>query len=302
VDAAPAARAPRGAIALALASVYLIWGSTYLAIDIAVDSLPPLGLGALRFLIAGVLLYAAVRPFAARPTARQWGAATLVGGFLLAGGNGLVCVAEQRVPSGIAALIVATTPLWMALLTWSTGGARPGWRESLGIVFGLIGVALLGAGEGERIGLVGVLMVLGAALSWAIGSLWSRRLKHAPSPWLATAMQMLAGGALLAALSLALEWPRIAAIEPTARSLWALAYLIAFGSIVGFGSYVYLLRCASPVVATSYAYVNPLVAVALGWLLNDELVDRGIAIPAALIIGAVLLILTAPRPAASAAR
>nr|MBA3845264.1 EamA family transporter [Planctomycetota bacterium] len=138
MDAAPAGRGPRGAIALALASVYLIWGSTYLAIDIAVDSLPPLGLGALRFLIAGTLLYAAVRPFAARPTARQWGSATIVGGFLLAGGNGMVCVAEQRVPSGIAALIVATTPLWMALLTWSTGGARPGWREALGIACGLI--------------------------------------------------------------------------------------------------------------------------------------------------------------------
>ncbi len=299
MDAAPAAREPGaspGRLALALVSLYLVWGSTYLAIDIAVDSMPPLGLGAVRFLVAGAILYAFARPFAARPTARQWVSSAIVGAFLLVGGNGLVCIAEQRVPSGIAALIVATTPLWMAVLPWFAGGPRPGARVALGLACGLAGVALLGGGESGRVDAGGTALVLAAALSWAVGSLWSRKLPHAPSPWLATAMQMLVGGAMLALLSAAFEWQRIDPAAATTRSLWALAFLIVFGSIVGYGSYVYLLRAATPVVATSYGYVNPLVAVGLGWLMNDEHVDGGVAVSAVLIIGAVLLILTAPKP------
>lgn len=287
----------RGKVIAAFAAVYIIWGSTYLAIAFAIETLPPFLMAAVRFLVAGSLLFAWSMTHSQRaPTLREWKAAVIIGGLLLLGGNGAVVWAEQTVPSGVAALLVAGTPCWMVLLEWLwKGSARPGARTVVGLLLGFGGIALLvgpsalrGAGAIDP---VGALVLLLGSLAWAIGSIYSR---HAPRPHgalLSTGMQMLMGGSLLfLAGTLTGEWTRLDLAEVSLKSVLALAYLIVFGAIIGYSAYVWLLRVSTPARVSTYAYVNPVVAVLLGWLLAGEIFTLRMAIAAAIIVAGVALI------------
>ena len=285
--------ASRGAIGGALATVYVVWGSTYLAIRFAVETLPPFLMAGARFVVAGAILYAWRRAVGfPRPTARQWWAATVVGALMLLGGNGGVVWAEQYVESGTAALIVATVPLWMVLMDWlRPGGSRPRPVVWAGILVGLGGVTLLlGSPDPGSRYVAGWIVLVLASVAWSAGSLYSRS-AALPAPLLATGMQMLTGGALLlVAGALAGEPWRVDPATFSTRSLLALAYLIVFGSLLGYSAYVWLLRAATPALASTYAYVNPVVAVFLGWLLAGERITGRVVLASAVIIGAVALI------------
>ncbi len=295
---------------LALIAVYITWGSTYLAIRFAVESMPPFLMAATRFLIAGGILYAWRRLAGDLPPRRlEWRSAAIIGLFLLLGGNGLVSWAEQRVASGIAALIVGSSPLWMVLIdAIRPGGVRPNWQTASGVLLGLAGIILLIGpnqflGNSHSFDSLGIVALLLAALFWAIGSLYTRQAPLPNSPLLGTGMEMLAGSAgLLLAGTLSGEWGRLDLSGITARSLWGLAYLIGFGSLVGFAAYTWLLRVApTPLVAT-YAYVNPLIAIFIGNWLAQETLSLRLLIAAAVIVTAVALINTgrAKAPASAA--
>ena len=289
----------RARILAAFAAVYVVWGSTYLAIRIAIDTMPPFLMAGVRFLVAGGLLYAWTRSRGApAPTRRQWITAAIVGGFLLLGGNGGVVWAEQRVSSGVAALLVATVPLWVVMLEWLRGGTRPGLGTAAGVVLGLAGLAILvepgSLLGGGRIDTLGALVLVAASLSWSIGSLYSRRHKSGDTPLLGSATQMLMGGALLVVFSLATgDAMRLDLAGVTLPSVLALLYLIAFGSLVGYTAYIWLLGVVSPSRVATYAYVNPVVAVFLGWLVLDEPVTSRVLLAAGVIVAAVALITTA---------
>ncbi|HEY0070756.1 MAG TPA: drug/metabolite exporter YedA [Chloroflexia bacterium] len=251
----------RLALALALVSLYLIWGSTYLGIRIAIETFPPFMMGAIRFLIAGAVLYAYLRLRGhANPTRRQWGGAAIVGALLLVGGNGAVIFAEQEISSGLAALMIATTPLFAALFSglWGQWPRRLEWG---GIALGLVGVAMLTMESDLQANPIGTAALIIATISWSFGSIWSRRLPM-PTGLMASAAEMLAGGALFLVISLSLGETFKGA--PSVASISALVYLIIFGSLVAFSAYLYLLSNVRPALATSYAYVNPVVAVILG--------------------------------------
>lgn len=286
-------------IAVAFASIYLVWGSTYLAIRYAIETLPSFLMAGARFLIAGGILYAWARRFAPAPTRPQLRSAIIVGALLLVGGNGGVVWAEQRVPSGITALLVATVPLWIALLEWfRPGGVRPTLFGAAGLLMGLAGIVLLAGPHspavGERVDLVGTFVLLFATLSWSVGSLYSRG-APAAAPQLNTAMQMLAGGVLLGLLgTLTGEWSRVHLSAVSLRSALALLYLIVAGSLIGFSAYIWLLRVVSPSRVATYAYVNPVVAMFLGWLLAGEPFTARSALAAAVIVTAVVLITRQP--------
>ncbi len=286
-------------VVAAFAAIYLIWGSTYLGIRIAIETLPPLLTAGLRFIVAGPLLYAWARKSGApRPTGVQWRAAAIVGGLLLLGGNGLVTWGEQRVASGLAALLVATVPLWMVLLDWLfLHGRRPAGRVFLGLILGLIGIVLL-IGPTDLLGehhvdLIGVAMLLLAAFSWAIGSLYARRAPLPDAPLLGTAMEMVAGGVLLLLASGAKgEWAQVDLASVSPRSWLALGYLTVLGSIVAFTAYTWLLRVSVPARVATYAYVNPVVAVVLGWAVVGEVLTGQMLLAAAVIVLAVVIITT----------
>lgn len=291
----------RGRTLAALLAIYLVWGSTYLAIRLAITSLPTFSMAGARFLIAGALLYGwGILRGGKRPEAKTLLPIAVIGALLLVGGNGLVVWAEHRIASGIAALLIATEPLWIAVLVpLVTRGRRPGLRTYAGIAVGLTGVFVLvggvggmgGTGEGG-IDIAGALAVVVASFFWALGSLYSTRAQLPPSPWIATGSQMLAGGALLALLGGAAgEWTSFEPAEVTASALWAFAYLVVFGSIVAFTAYAYLLRNARPTVVSTYAFVNPIVAVLLGWWFVDEPVNGRVVVAGALILAALLAIL-----------
>jgi drug/metabolite transporter (DMT)-like permease len=293
----------------AFAAIYVVWGSTYLAIRFAIETLPPFLMASARFLIAGAVLYAWARLYgrAARPTREQWRAAAVVGVLLLLGGNGLVVWAQTRVPSGVAALLIGMLPCWMVLFDWlRPRGVRPGPKIVLGLGLGLAGLVwLIGPDSlmgGGRVDLLGALALLLAEISWAAGSIYSRHAPLPPAPFLSTAMQMLAGSIALLIVSVALGEPW--RMDPTgfsARSILAWIYLIVFGSIVAYSAYVWLLRASTPARVSTYAYVNPVIAVFLGWLLADEALTARMLIAAAVIVGGVVLITLAPKPAPEAA-
>ncbi|HET6232757.1 MAG TPA: drug/metabolite exporter YedA [Longimicrobiaceae bacterium] len=293
----------------AFAIVYVIWGSTYLAIAIAIDTIPPLAMAGARFVIAGSVLYAFLRLRGVpNPEPRQWRAAGIVGALLLVGGNGCVVMAERTVPSGIVALLVATVPLWMVLLEWLRpgGGVRPARRTFVGLAVGFAGMVLLvGPGElsgGGGVPLGGAAIVFAGSLSWAFGSIWARQAPMPKNPLMATAVEMLSAGVLLTVIAGATgELSSVGAQAVTLKSLLALGYLIVFGSLVAFSAYVWLLRATTPALVSTYAYVNPVVAVFLGWLVLGEPVTGRTLLAAAVIIAAVAIItIGGKRPAEDA--
>lgn len=286
------------AIWAALVTVYLVWGSTYLAIRFVVEGLPPFLSAAARFLVAGAGLFAWRRLRGdPPPQPREWRSAAIIGAFLLVGGNGALVWAEQHVPSGIASVLVATVPLWMVLIDLVLpGGRKPSRWVLLGVLVGLAGiVVLIGpeqfVGHAGEVDLLGAGVVTAAALFWSIGSLYSRQAALPASPLLGTGMEMLTGGAGLLLLGTVTgEWGRLDLAAAPARSWAGLLYLIILGSWVAFTAYTWLLRVApTPLVAT-YAYVNPLVAVALGYLLAGEELSPRLLVAAGIIVGAVALI------------
>ena len=284
-------------IVAAFGAVYILWGSTYLAIRFAVETIPPFLMAGTRHLTAGLLLYAWMRARGSpRPSARHWGSAAIIGGFMLLGGNGLVTWAEQRVASGLAALIVASVPIWMAVLAGIERRRRPSGFVIAGLALGLSGIALLVApgrfGGGGRVDPLGAAALLTAALSWSFGSLFARRAQLPSSTLTAVAMEMIAGGALLWAAGLAGgEGARLHLSAVTARSAVSLAYLVVCGSLLGFTAYVWLLKVTTPARVSTYAYVNPIVAVLLGTLFAGERLTLRIGLAALGIVAAVALII-----------
>ena len=296
----PTPRPTALAVWVALITVYLVWGSTYLAIRYAIETMPPFFMAATRFLVAGAVMYAWRRGRGdTPPSGRHWLSAAIIGVFLLVGGNGGVSWAEQRVASGLAALLVGTVPLWIVILdTLRPGGRLPSGRAVAAVLVGFGGVVLLigptqlagGAGDVDIVGAAAVIL---AALLWSIGSLYSRRAALPASPLLGTGMEMLAGGAgLLVVGVLAGELGQLDVTAISARSLWGLAYLIVFGSWVGFTAYVWLLRVAPTQLVSTYAYVNPVVAILLGFLLASEPLTPRILVAAAIILASVALTTT----------
>lgn len=278
----------RFAVPLALAAVYVIWGSTYLAIHFAlVAGFPPFLLGGMRFMLAGSLLFAFLRLRGApMPTARQWRNSAVMGVLLLTMGNGLVNFAEQTVSSGVTAVAVASVPLWMALMA-GLRGDRPSRVEMVGLVIGFVGVAWLNAGGGFRASPAGMTALLLAALAWSFGSVWSRG-RDLPSPFMTAAAQMLCGGLVMLAVAL-LRGERMHG-WPQASGLVAFGYLVLIGSLVGFSAYVWLLHNVRPALASSYAYVNPAIAVLLGALLARERFDANELLAMAVILAGVVAI------------
>ncbi len=255
------------AIVLALLALYLIWGSTYLGIRIAIESIPPLLMMGVRFIIAGGILYLFLRIRGVpTPNRSQWLGSTAVGILLIGGGMGGVATAEQWVPSSVAAVCIATAPLWISLFAglWGRWPVRSEW---LGLGLGFVGVVLLNLGSGLWASPLGAVILLISPICWAFGSAWSHHLQL-PSGLMASATQMLIGGVFVTIMGLILG-QRITSL-PTMQSLLALFYLIVFGSLIAFSAYGFVLRRVRPALATSYAYVNPVVAVCLGVALAGE--------------------------------
>jgi drug/metabolite transporter (DMT)-like permease len=280
----------------ALALVYVVWGSTYLAIDVASESVPPLFMLGARFLVAGVILYAIVGR-GLRTTIRQWLAAAVVGALLLSIGTGAVALAEKRIDTGLVALIVAIVPLWMAVLDRAVWGRRLSRAGAVGIAIGLLGVALLvnPAGAGGR-ELVGALMPVVGSFCWALGSLWARTAPLHERPLVSAAMQMIGGGVVLLVASPAFG-ERVEVGEVTGGSLLGVAYLVLFGSLVTYSAYTWLLQRAPASLVATYAYVNPVVAVALGALFLSEPITWTMVAGGAAIVTAVVLIVSSPHEA-----
>jgi drug/metabolite transporter (DMT)-like permease len=290
VLAAPSSHARR--TVLALAAVYVVWGSTYFGVLVGLEGFPPMLLSGVRFLVAGgVLLAILAAQGAALPDARQWRAAVPIGLLLFTVGNGCVCVAEVHIGSGVAAVVVATMPLWMAMFAFLSG-ERPSGREWLGIAVGFAAVLVLSAGADLRADLWATLVLVGAPVGWALGSIIARRQPAGRGGLVAVAaIQMLVGGAGSALFGLA-SGERMAAL-PGTRPLVALLYLVLLGSFVGFLAFSWLLKHTRPALATSYAYVNPVLAVAIGTLLAGEPLTWQTLVATPIVAAAVALVVTA---------
>jgi len=307
-DAKPPEAAPRRNVIAAFAALYIIWGSTYLAIRYAVTTIPPFLMGGVRFLIAGSILYGWSRLRGAEaPTRAHWRAALVTGVLLLVGGNGAVIWSEQHVASGLVALIVAIVPLWMVVFDWlRPGGTRPPPAVFVGLALGLVGLTLLiGPDAIARHGpspldVRAALVPVFGSMLWALGSIFSRYAPRHASAQLATGMQMLAGGATFLVVSVIAAEPahfRVAAISMP--SLAGFLYLVTFGSLLGFTAYIYLLGATTAAKAATYAYVNPIVAVILGWAVAGEPFTPMMLVAAAIILAGVALI-TLARPGKTA--
>src|ERR1700681_688136 len=287
-------QASRAQIVIAFAAVYVIWGSTYLTIHIAIVTIPALLMSGARFILAGLLLLAfSHRPGAPRErlTLIHWRSALIIGGSLLLFGNGGVAWGEQYLPSGFVALIIATVPLWMALFAPAFGGRWINWTAAIGIAIGLAGIVLLvrpggGAGHWQT------LVVLLAPLLWAIGSLYAREAPAPRQPLTAVGMEMIAGGALLSIAGVVSgELGHVHLGNVSFASVAAFVYLVLIGALVGYVAYIWLLHHVSVTAASTYAFVNPVVAVALGAIVLGEAVTPVTLVAAALIVGAVVLLL-----------
>ncbi|MGZ3331807.1 MAG: EamA family transporter [Gemmatimonadaceae bacterium] len=292
--------ASRAQIIAAFASIYVIWGSTYLAIRYAVETIPPFVMGGVRFLISGTILYLWSRYRGApKPTRLHWRNATVAGGFLLLGGNGAVIWAEQFVPSGLTALLVSILPFWLVIIEWvRPPRKRPSGAVLVGLILGFVGIIVLvgpsSAGGHGNVAPLGALVLIIGSLSWAIGSFWSRDAQLPESGLLTTGMEMLGGGALLMIIgALSGEFAQLDVHAVSKASAIGLLYLVTFGSLLGFTSYIWLLDKVSPARLGTYAYVNPLVAVMLGWAIAGERLSIRTGVAAAIVICAVALITTA---------
>src|SRR2546430_9665236 len=288
-------------VLMAFASVYVVWGSTYLAIRIGIESFPPLILAGLRHITAGLFLYPILRrKTGIRPTAANWRTAVVTGALLLFVGNGGVSWAEQTVPSGIAALLVATVSLWLVIVDWlRPGGVKPAPKVAMGLLMGFAGLALLVGpahlGGSERVDPRGAAVLVIASLAWACGSLYSKHGGIPSSAMLGVAMQSFAGGVILLIVALfAGEFRELHLGAISLRSWLALGYLIVFGSGIGFSAYLYILQKSTAARVATYAFVNPVVALFLGWLIAGESITLRTVVAAAVILTAVILVITAP--------
>ncbi len=285
-------------------AIYLVWGSTYAAIRVAVSTMPPFLMVSTRFLIAGLLLYGITRLRGApTPTSGQWRGAAVVGTLMLVAGSSVLCWAEQYVPSGLAAAMLATVPMWTVVLDWRLfGGPRPRKLALAGIAVGVLGVArLAGGGDADlgSLGLLGPLAILAAAASWSFGSLLSRRVDQPRSTFQAVGMQMLWAGVATGALSLLRGDVATALLhQPSGLSLLAWAYLTVVGTLITLVAYVWLLRTVRPALVSTYAFVNPVIALLIGWLALGEVLTAGMALGAGMVVAAVAMVVTAnlPRP------
>jgi drug/metabolite transporter (DMT)-like permease len=290
----------RWKLVFAFAVVYIVWGSTYLGIRYAITSIPPLLMAGVRFTIAGMLLlaWAQLRGGFKWPKLIHWRSAAILGLLMLLGGNGGVTLAEKYIPSGMAALLVTTEPLWLVLLSWGKrGGTAPTRLEMAGLLLGLGGVVLLVApSHAGGTGLLGAVLVLVSAFTWAAGSIYSTTVET-PAPMVSNGIIMLCGGAFLALAGLLRgEWQQVHIASITLTSVAALLYLSLFGSIAAFSAYTYLLAHTTPAKASTYAFVNPVVAVLLGWFFAGEpLTTRSLAAMCAIVLAVALLIVKVSR-------
>jgi drug/metabolite transporter (DMT)-like permease len=298
--------APLWLVVAAFAAIYVIWGSTYIAIRYAVESIPPFLMAGTRNLVAGLLLFAFARARGAGlPTRAQWRDAVIAGGLMLMIGNGGVTWAEQMIPSSVTALLIALTPVWMVLFDWlRPRGTRPGPVVLLGLAVGFAGTAMLAGGRwngAESNYGWGVAALMAASICWALGSVFNRSADKPASPFLSVAMQMMAGGALLlGAAGASGEMKTFSPGQVTWLSFNAWLYLMLAGSIVGYTAYVWLLHATTPARVATYAYVNPLIAVLLGCTIGREPFSRDVFIAGAMIIAAVVLVLRGGSPQATA--
>ena len=305
----PANKPSRLLVVLAFAAVYIIWGSTYLGIRLAIETLPPFLMAGTRFTLAGAILLTWSRLKGERflLSTSQWQKALIVGGLLLLCGNGGVTWAEKYIATSLAALLVASEPLWVVVLNWILTGRRPNSKVLLGVFIGLAGVSLL-VSDGLSIGnnnswlsLVGAGVVILAGFGWAAGSVYSNRHPIDSSTSMASGMQMVSGGVLLLVLALAYgDFGRLNLANASWTSIGAFFYLLVFGSLVGFTAYSWLLNNVTPAMATTYAYVNPVVAVFLGWLIAGEPITGRMLLAAVVIVSSVVLITTFSREPESA--
>ena len=296
----PAEKKSRSRILLAFAAVYVVWGSTYLFIKYAIETIPPFVMGAARFIIAGLLLYALARwRGGKKATTEDWKLAAITGVLMLGMGNGAVVWSETRVPSGIVALIVSSVPIWVVLLDWlRPRGSRPRPAVFFGLALGVAGMiiligprAIIGQGHVDGLG-AGVLLI--GSMSWAVGTLITRHTKRSGSPQVISALQMMAASAAMLAISIITgELRDFTPSAVSAKSVLSFIYLITFGSIIGYTAYVYLLSAVSATKAATYAYVNPVIAVLLGWAFANEPIAMRTGIAAAVILAGVALITTA---------
>ncbi len=284
-------------IAIALLAVYLVWGSTYLAIRYAVETIPPFIMAGTRYLLPGLLLFVWKRLSGEpSPTRRQWISGAIVGLFLLLGGNGLVSWAEQHVDSGIAALIVATAPIWMVVFDSILKRQMPPWPVILGLLTGFAGIILLIGPESlfggtPHFNMAGMGVLLLAALLWSTGSIYSRHADLPRSPLMGTGIEMLAGsGGLFLVSFISGEWKSFSFSHISPQSTYSLLYLMVFGTLIGFVAYTWLLRNAPIPIVSTYAYVNPVIAILVGNWLAQEPLNWHVGLSAAIIIGSVIVI------------
>ncbi|QNN45443.1 drug/metabolite exporter YedA [Thermomonas brevis] len=290
----PSSSPPAARVALALAAVYVIWGSTYLAIRFALEGgFPPFLLGGIRFLVAGSLMLAFLRSRGVPlPTRAQWRNAAVMGGLMLLLGNGMVNLAETQVSSGLAAVTVASAPLWMAVFA-AMRGDRPTKLEALGLGIGFVGVVWLSTGGSLTGAPMGLVALLVASVAWSFGSIWSRG-RDLPSPFMSSAAQMLCGGIMMLVVGLAMG-ERLHGL-PSAHAIGAFWYLVVMGSLAGFSAYIWLLHHVRPALAGSYAYVNPAIAVALGaWLAHERFGLRELVAMGVILSGVVAITLAKAR-------
>jgi len=288
-------------LGLAFFLIYFIWGSTYLAIRYAIITIPPFLMAGLRFFCAGLLMYGFMRLRGVEsPSFKQWFQLWIVGTLLFLGGNGFVVWAEQYINSGLAALLVSTLPVWLILLDWLwAGGAKPSGMAALGISLGILGTVVLvdpiQVAE-STIDIPAALMVVFASMLWALGSIYSKKFKQPASIFMSAACQMLGGGASLLVLSALMgEFNGFAPGQVSRVSLAGFSYLMLFGSMIAISAYVWLLQNASATSVSTYAFVNPAVAIFLGWLIAGEEINAHILTGAAVMLAGVLLVIRAPR-------